>query len=181
VGCGNDVICLARARFHLPIAELGKTSLGEEERRVLAPNDMDGGPNLVNRNIRNPIFLYEESDLSEDYIWKELAKYLNVRKLNNTYHEESDPGMNIDAEGRLIKICDAEFDELRKSLMPIAHEMSVWLRKFFVPLSAQRGGRNDIVVPNPDRFSDIVRNYTHDPCGVLERVNTDGRYDYKSN
>eukprot|EP00957_Ditylum_brightwellii_P094736 7214571-Ditylum_brightwellii.AAC.1 len=62
-----------RGRFHLALAALGKTELTAEERNILAAEDPDGGEDLINMNVINDVFLYEQQTLGEDYVWDELA------------------------------------------------------------------------------------------------------------
>jgi len=68
VGCHKGkLFCVGRARFHLAIAKLGKTQLSTAERKLLAPNDRDGGKNLENWNIQNPLFIYEMNEVRTYY------------------------------------------------------------------------------------------------------------------
>jgi hypothetical protein len=64
-------------------------------------------------------------------------------------------------------------------MMPIAHEMSIWFCDYFIQV-AKDPSRPDVVVPRPDRFCQVVRNYTNDPCGRLERREDTGTYELRS-
>lgn len=75
---GGMLFCMMRGRFHVALAQLGKTLLGRAERQWLAPNDVDGGSALLSFNITNKIFLYEQSTLGEDSVWQELADFLGL-------------------------------------------------------------------------------------------------------
>ena len=47
--------------------------------------------------------------------------------------------------------------------MPYAHDMSRWVCDYFV-------GAEGVVVPDEERFCELVRGYTKDPCGRLKRM-----------
>jgi len=158
------VICIARARFHLALAQLGKTALNETERTLLAPTDPDGGDKLANHRTRNPIFLYEQTELSQDYVWADLAKLL--RHQGNLSHDRLVRSRGIkessSAPVKKMQICDPQYEPLRKQLMPYAYEMSIWICRYFV-------GSEGVHVPSRARFCSLVQDYANDPCGVLVR------------
>jgi len=164
-GCPNKwLFCIRRARFHVQLAALGKTSLSMEERKVLAPNDNDGGENLRSQNIRNPIFLYEQKELSKDYVWDEMAKYLNVSKIPHDKHHSS--------HGRTphvsINFCEERFDDLRAIIMPYAYELSVWMQNYFIPVAKNESA--GVTIPNPNALITLVEEYKKDPCDRLYRL-----------
>ncbi|KAL7563196.1 hypothetical protein ACA910_014471 [Epithemia clementina (nom. ined.)] len=172
-GCRNDcpgrqLFCTQRASFHLPLARLGKTLLTAEERQLLSaktyPNR--GGMNLENHNISNPIFVYELTELNSDYVWDEMAKYLQFpgRIPHDKY--ESSHGIHKEFE---LNFCDAIFDNLRAMMMPDSYDLSTWLQNYFIPL-ARDPNRRDVVIPNPDRFNELVEAYKFDPCKRLVRL-----------
>jgi hypothetical protein len=159
----RQLFCLGRARFHLPLARLGKTPLSDEERQLLAPNDVDGGFQLRNFNITNSIFLYEQTELQEKYVWDELAGFLGLSHIPNTkYHRSVGRGANH-------SLCDPEYDAFRAKLMPYSYELSMWLRRYFLPV-ANDPNRPDVRVANVERFAAITRSYTEDPCHRLIRT-----------
>jgi hypothetical protein len=61
----NIPVCFHRARLHLPLARLGKTALTTEERNLIAPDDPDGGVNLFDGRVRNPIFVYDLTQMKQ--------------------------------------------------------------------------------------------------------------------
>jgi hypothetical protein len=68
-----------RAEFHVALASYGgKTPLTAQERQYLAPTHYYGGANIPNHQVRNPIFLYEQTELKEEYVWEDLANYLGI-------------------------------------------------------------------------------------------------------
>jgi hypothetical protein len=162
--CPNrQLYCLGRARFHLPLARLGKTSLSEEERQFLAPNDVDGGKFLVNFNISNPIFLYDQMELREDYLWKELSHYLGVSHIPYLKFKGSV------GKGKNYTLCDPLYDDFRSKVMPYSYELSTWLQRYFLPV-AKNPNRPDVRVADVERLTTIVRSYTEDPCNRLVRT-----------
>jgi hypothetical protein len=164
LSCQNrELYCLGRARFHLPLARLGKTTLSDEERRFLAPHDIDGGKFLVNFNISNPIFLYDQTELREDYLWKELSEYLGVSHIPHRKF------MGSVGHGRNFTLCDPLYDDFRSRLMPYSHEISTWLQRYFLPV-ADNPRRPDVRVANVERLTVIVRSYMEDPCKRLVRT-----------
>jgi hypothetical protein len=168
----GQLICVHRTRFHLALARIGKTLLGDVERQLLAPDDEDGGDKLSNHHIQNPIFLYEMSELNEDYMWNELATTLKVPEIPHDMHlndkKDRRPGKNR------INICDAEYDAFRAMIMPHAYNMSIWFCDYLVPI-AKNESRNDVIIANPDRFCEIVKDYAYDPCHRLIRM-SNGTY-----
>lgn len=165
-GCPEgQLFCLHRSRFHLALAKLGKTELSQNERNLLAPNDSDGGDNLVNDNIRNPVFIYEQKELDEDYIWDSLADFLDIPMISHDAYEGSHGGKKTQNKR---DFCDDEYDNFRALMMPYAYDLSVWLQNYFIPLGKNES-RLDVVIPNPDKFYQSVEDYKEDPCGKLIR------------
>lgn len=163
----NQLFCMHRARFHLGLASLGKTNLTQEERLLLAPNDGDGGKKLKNSNISNPVFLYEQQELSQDYLWDDLAQFLGVDNIpHDVYHGSHGKKKKI----HVVDFCHDEYDRLRAMMMPYAYDLSVWLQEYFIPL-AKDESRPDVVISRPDRMYELVEEYKDDPCGKLIRLN----------
>jgi hypothetical protein len=99
---------------------------------LLAPNDGDGGMKLKSKNIKNPVFLYEQEELSEEYLWEDLANYLGVESIpHNEYHGSHGQGKKIHA----VDFCLDEYDDFRSMIMPYAFELSEWIQKYFIPVS----------------------------------------------
>jgi len=172
-------LCLDRVRMHLYLAALGKTPLNKEERKYLAPGDYDGGKNLRNKNISNPIFLFDITQFSEeesskleiDLFWNDLAKFLHVPDITNmTVSRESQNNDNRPKYS--VDICAKKNDDLRALIMPYGYEMSIWLCDY---LLVHVANNSDVIIPDPDRFCKIIRGYSKDPCGRLIRSD-DGTY-----
>ena len=167
-----NILCLHRTRFHLHLARIGKTQLNNTERELLAPDDKDGGFKLTNFHIKNPIFLYEMSQLNEDETWAKLAKELKVPYIPHDIHK-GHHSRRFKSDER-IDICDAKFDDFRSKIMPHAYNMSKWLCDYLVPV-AMNETRNDVIIPDPENFCKNVKSYEDDPCNRLVRAD-DGRY-----
>lgn len=186
-GCPNgQLFCVGRAEFHVSFAELGKTALTQEERALLAPDRFYGGEALVSLDVQNPIFIYEQTQLKENDVWDEMAQFLRLPEIQHDKLHLSRGGVSLsgkqkaiigDVEKSRINICDAEYDDLRKIIMPVAHNVSVWFSEHFIPV-ARDVSREDVTVAGVDKFFKLVQDYTNDPCGRLVRKD-DGNYELK--
>jgi len=161
----RQLFCVHRSRFHVDLAQLGKTDLTTEERSLLAPNDRDGGINLKNKKIRNPIFIYELKQIKEDYLWKSLGDYLGFE--GGVIKHNKIRG----AHGKQVNstnFCEPKFDDLRATMMPYAYDLSEWLQRYLIPV-AKNTSRLDVVIAHPDSFVELVESYKYDPCKRLAR------------
>lgn len=171
-GCPNrQLLCTNRARFHVTLAALGKTSLTPKERELLSPDDPDGGINLESNNITNYIFLYEQEELNEEYVWEELASFLEV---NYIPHDRYISSHGTVKSVRKTDFCEDQYDFFRAKMMPRAYELSMWLQGYLIPIAMDKT-RPDVIIPNATRFIDLVEMYKYDPCGKLIRQE-DGTY-----
>lgn len=164
-GCPRkQLFCVARSRFHLVLANLGKTPLDSAERALLAPNDGDGGDNIKSQDIRNTIFLYEQTELDQEDVWQTLARLLQYPHATIPHDQRhSSHGKKRDYETNTIDICNPKFDAFRGIMMPYAYEMSIWFCDYFLKSP-------DVVVANRTRFCSIVKDYVNDPCQRLVRL-----------
>jgi len=158
------LFCIFRARFHLYLARLGKTSLSKEERKWLAYDDPDGGDNLKVFNITNSVFVYAQEDLSESYVWEELAQFLNVDNVPNTDFKGS-PGR----KKKPLDFCHNDHNAFRSKMMLISYDLAMWMQNYFIPV-AKDESRSDVVIPRPDRMMELLESYKLDPCGKLVRL-----------
>jgi hypothetical protein len=205
--CGLPV-CFHRARLHLPIARLGKTLLTELERQLIAPNDPDGGQHLINGRIKNPIFLYEQTQMFD----KKIIKTTNDMNTNededtNNSNNKEQQNKNTNNNGSsfwdsLAKfigvsyipnesyhsskgkqhnktLCTDYYDEFRAKMMEHSYNMSIWLEEYLLPI-AEDPTRPDVVIHNVNEFRTIIQSYKDDPCQRLIRNNTNGEYILKS-
>lgn len=169
-GCRNgcphsQLLCMHRGRFHLSLAALGKTELSPEELSILAANDMDGGVNMKNLHVTNDVFLYEIHQLKEEYLWEDMARYIGAESIRH------DKRVNSHGKNRSMEydFCEDRFDKFRAAMMPISFEVGTWLQKYFIPL-AKNKSRTDVVIPNADKFFELVEKYKYDPCKKLKRL-----------
>jgi hypothetical protein len=163
--CKKQLFCVALSRFHVALAKLGKTPLNETERALLAPNDGDGGSHIKNHNIRNTIFLYEQTELNNDDVWESLARLLEYPNptIPHDKRHSSHGKQRVNKTVNTLNICDEEYDRFRMIMMPYAYEMSQWICDYFVESP-------DVIVANRTRFCATVRAYANDPCGRLVRL-----------
>jgi hypothetical protein len=162
----NQLFCVHRARFHLGLAKLGKTPLTDEERELLAPDDEDGGTNIVSDDIKNPIFVYDEGELKNDYAWEGLADFLGVESIDHLKRtHKMDSVKTIES----LDFCDEKYDDLRSMIMSTSYDLGVWLQTHFLSAAMDKS-RPDVRVSNPTQFSRAVEYYKSDPCGILVRA-----------
>ena len=123
---------------------------------------------MQNLEIRNRIFLYEQTELNNDFLWEDLKEFLGV---NHTLKHDR----RVSAHGSTSKsitnvnFCDDEYDNFRAKMMPIAYNVSVWLQDYFIPI-AKDESRSDVVIARLDTFTQLVEKYKLDPCGKLQRL-----------
>mmetsp|Transcript_18490 Transcript_18490/g.45796 ORF Transcript_18490/g.45796 Transcript_18490/m.45796 type:complete len:552 (-) Transcript_18490:311-1966(-) len=166
--CGIP-ICLHRARLHIGLARIGKTPLSSEERNLLAPEDPDGGQQLFDAKVKNPIFLYDQTQMKEDSYWDELAGFLGLNYIpNEHYHGSKGAQSNV-------TLCTPFYDEFRSRIMAHSYNMSVWLEDYLLPLGLDMS-RPDVVIANATSFRELIQTYKMDPCGRLVRSESDGNY-----
>lgn len=173
----HQIFCVHKSRFHLGLAKLGKTDLSDDERQLLAPDDPDGGADLKNENIRNPIFLYDNSELGEDYFWESVAQYLGVDNFAHSDQEAIVRLQNLEMmeDVQSLDFCNAKYHDFRAKMMEYSHQMGEWLQKYFIPLALDHN-RQDVAVANPRKFYLLAEQYKQDPCGILKR-NSQGKFE----
>lgn len=192
-GCqNNDLYCVPRSRFHLSLARMGKTARGKEEQELLVSEIIQAKKRIHDNsttlfpiqmeNISNHIFLYESGQPKEEYFWQQLAEFVRINRtdLPEDQGYRMGNGLNTDnvkvlekQKKTLFDICEPQYDRLRQDLMPIAYTLQKWLRQYFIPASKVR---DDVVIPNVDKFEEIVTAFQKDPCNRLVRNDADGEY-----
>jgi len=136
--------------------------------------------------IPNHILLYESSQPQEEYFWQSLSEFIRINRTDLPTSENMawtmGKGLNTNDTTKIEKmkeiqkafdICDAKYDYLRQELMPIAYTLQQWLNLYFIPASKVR---DDVTIPNVEKFEEIVEAYQRDPCNRLIRNQTDGEY-----
>ena len=158
----------------MSLAALGKTPMEAEERKLLAYNDYDGGLNVTNINVKNAIFLYEQTQLGNedaDLLWDDLAQFLNVA--DGIAHEKVGKPKGAPPRKEKFDICKPKYDNLRKKFLNYSYEFVMWMQLYFIPV-ARDETRKDVVVSNPEWLYSKMEEYKLDPCGRLDRK--DGQY-----
>ncbi|GFH47281.1 hypothetical protein CTEN210_03756 [Chaetoceros tenuissimus] len=167
----NQFFCMHRSRFHLGLARLGKTSLSDEERKYLAVDDEDGGNAVKNDQVKNPVFLYDDLELTGEYFWESLAKYLGVDHIPHDLQQLKESRLDHDKElanVNSLDFCKNEYDDLRARLLSYSYEMATWLQLYWVPLASDES-RADVAVADPTVFNGLLEEYKKDPCNKLVR------------
>lgn len=170
----NQFFCMHRSRFHLGLARLGKTSLSDEERKYLAVDDEDGGNEVKNDQVKNPVFLYDDLELTSEYFWESLAKYLGVDEIPHDLQQLKESRLDHDKELANVKsldFCKTEYDDLRSRILSYSYEMAMWLQLYWIPLASDES-RTDVAVANPSVFNALLEKYKEDPCNKLVRSKT---------
>lgn len=173
---------------------MGKTARDKEEQDLLVSEILQSKKRmndnsttlfpiqLEEKKIPNHVFLYESSQPQEEYFWQSLSEFVRVNRtdLPEDQGYRMGNGLNTDdakqleqQKKNLFDICDPKYDYFRQELMPIAYTMQKWLRTYFIPASKVR---DDVVIPNVDKFEEIVETFARDPCNRLIRNDTDGEY-----
>jgi len=193
----NYNICVARSRFHLSLARMGKTPLDLNERDLLQSevyqakrrrNDTSThlkeypiGNDPQKIGIPNKVFVFESTQGKNEYFYEELAKFVRIDRAQlPEINYRSGSGLNSNkkqieqSEKETFDICLPEFDYVRKELLPIAYTLKEWLLRYLIPASLQR---DDLVIPNVTHFAEIVESFGRDPCSDrLVRNENDGEY-----
>ena len=189
--------CVARSRFHLSLARMGKTPLDLNERDLLRSevyqakrrrNDTSThlkeypiGNDPQKIGIPNKVFVFESTQGKNEYFYEELAKFVRIDRAQlPEINYRSGSGLNNNkkqieqSEKETFDICLPEFDYVRKELLPIAYTLKEWLLRYLIPASLQR---DDLVIPNVTHFAEIVESFGRDPCSDrLVRNKNDGEY-----
>lgn len=195
-------VCAARGRFHLSLAKLGKTPLGNDEIDLLqselhqsAIRFKDTSTNKKKypfaddgdkAGVPNSVFLFESSQGRHEYFYQELANFVEIDRgrlpplSSSTYR--SGNGLNNNLKSNLhqqdtenvFDICSPQWDDVRKEILPMSYTLGQWILKYLIPESRKR---DDLVIPNVTAFESIVETFGRDPCqGRLIRNDTDGEY-----
>jgi len=192
--------CVARSRFHLSLASLGKTLLGPEEQDLLTSElhqskrrmnvtlaGLHGYPIPQNTNsssnfgVPNNVFLFDSNQGKKEYLYQELAQFVKIDRgrlpaIDEVYSTTwSGNGLEKESDTNFVfDICLPQWEHVRKELLPISYTFGKWLLDYFIPASYQR---DDVTIPNATAFVEIVQTYLQDPCNnTLVRNETDGEY-----
>lgn len=171
----GQIFCVHKSRFHLGLARLGKTAMDSEERLLLAAEDNDGGENLPNDQIKNPIFIFDERELGHDYFWESITEYLGVDEIEHDIESMVRLEHKMEIENiKSLDFCHEDYHDLRAQMMQYSHEMATWLQFHLIPLALD-ADRPDVEMANPKKFYQLAEHYKQDPCGTLRR-GADGKF-----
>jgi len=183
----NNKVCVARARFHLSLAMLGKTPLSKDEQDLLLSEVKQSKKRLHDNSKSvlqfqligkpNPVFLFDSSQPKEEYFWQELSEFLRINRTDlpmegaTAGYKTLGMGLNKNEHIRtmmlrkdtIFDICDPKHDFLRQELMPVSYTLHQWLTTYFLPV-ARDPNRKDVVIPNVDEFERIIETFKYDPC-----------------
>merc|ERR1712216_405918 len=100
-----------------------------------------------NENIRNPIFLYDSSELAEDSFWESVSQFLGVDNFAHTEQEQIVRKQNLEMmeDVQSLDFCDANYHDFRAKMMEYSHQMGEWLQQYFIPLALDHN-RQDVAV-----------------------------------
>ena len=170
-------VCTFRARFHLFLANMGKTNVTTDplERQWFGKKQ-----HLLQKAVPTPapVFLYEVSQLSDPNMERskrfvqDLQNFLGLQQtLDDSMvwfkpgikHDNADSLQSVDA--RKIDICDERYNDLRRTLLNNARNASAWMAQYFVTAPG-------VTVSSPDYFvQSIMQAWKVDPCIERQRHN----------
>ena len=169
-------VCTDRGRFHLSLARLMKTNYANdtEEQKCFSEREWSTLSESPFRNMSNPVFLYDTSQLSDgtraNNFRRDLQQYLGLNyELSTVPHFT--PGMKLNEteqslrNSRKIDICHEEYDTLRLELVQIGRRASLWIRRYFLQ-------HPSVTVSSRDQLIEILKSYGKDPCTSTNTTRT---------
>ena len=201
----KELLCVARARFYLPLARLGKTLLGPKEQELLKSelhqsrrrmgdfsDKLNNFPIRANTSkvvVPNNVFLFDSTQGKQEYLYRELAKYVHIDRdllpaIDDVYKSKWS-GNNPDGSNNVNKTKVDNKHFVFDICLPKWEE----IRQEILPMSYTLGRwlldyfipasyeRDDITIPNVTDFTRIVHGYLVDPCNnTLVRNETTGEF-----
>eukprot|EP00977_Amphora_coffeiformis_P010974 scaffold2614_cov132-Amphora_coffeaeformis.AAC.1 len=159
-------VCTFRSRYHLFMANLGKTPLSNQERALFGKHNRIVKPTPT----PVPVFLYEVTQLSdtdptrEMQLLQDLQDFLQLEQpldrmlwfKPGIVHSNEAVAQYL--ETKKIDICDKRYDGVRKELLQNGREAAKWMRDYFIKSP-------DVVVSSPDYFvNHVLAAWEVDPC-----------------
>lgn len=165
-----------RGEFHSLLAIMGRTELAAPDEIKLFPNlskildRRRKKPQLWNRTVPNPVFLYEINQLKENSaVFKhDLLSFANVDPnfpmpdmykvtpgTANAEYRTKETKYTRDTEKNMIDICHEEHVKAKEHLMEIARNSSEWITEYFMKSPG---------VVTSTTFLDHVSNWKVDPA-----------------
>lgn len=188
-------ICTDKANFASHLIHLGKhyndsknnTMISSLEKRIMNRYNHHQSSSInisYNMNpIPNPIFIYELEQLHDtnhtrhDIFRYDIEQFLNVTKPLSSFIPHEKPG--IQYKDKLlqehlnqykINICDHEHIHIRRELLYIAQDTSLWIRT--VLLLQQNHNNNGVYVSSREHFKTLLKLWMDDPCGNTKKTMT---------
>ena len=158
-------VCTHRARFHLFLANFGKTPLGYQERQFFP----HGGNALRVKHTKNTIFLYHVEQLKDKdearqlQLRQDLTSFLGLPELLPRMDVWTKPGKNLSTEqlekanSLRLNICDPQHDHVRSVLIEQGRNSAEWILQYFLESP-------DVFVSSPDFFKELTKAWESDPC-----------------
>ena len=166
--CGKGMfnVCTFRSRYHIFMANLGKTPLSAQERTLFGKHNRIVKPTPT----PVPVFLYEVTQLSdtdptrETQLLQDLQNFLELEQpLDRMLWfkpgiKHSNEAVAQYLETKKIDICDSRYKRLRDELLRNGREAAQWMRDYFIKSP-------DVVVSSPDYFvNHVLAAWDLDPC-----------------
>ena len=147
-------VCGFEARFHVHLAQLGKTHPHRAEENALLHANI-----TIPIQSRHPIFLFdqaqlEDSDEQRRLLFRDnLSRFLGLKEPLSTL-PSSHPSNNTKVP---LDICKEQYKKLRSDLIEIGTNASLWIRRYFMH-------HPDVMVSSPKFFGQILEQWLVDPC-----------------
>jgi hypothetical protein len=151
-------VCTEGAKFHEPLARLGKTNMqSTDERQYFSADAQNVSDTDAFSGIK--IFVYDLAQLQDkdhdrsQILLQDLQNFLQVTKPFQPMVVE--PKRLHD--GTRIDICDPEYNHLREVLVDTGVKASRWIRRFFVHAEG-------VTVSSPKFLDQVLAKWEEDPC-----------------
>jgi hypothetical protein len=148
-------VCTEEITYHDHLSLLGKTPRTDPaELALLSPL-----PKVRRQQttLKNHIFLYEITQMHDpnEQFRKDLQSYLGMKQMIAPLQESEE--LHGDRQPNEIDICEDRYVDLRRELMKIARNSSVWIRSYFLKSA-------DVHTSNQVEFETLLEKWDADPC-----------------
>jgi hypothetical protein len=163
-------VCTHQAKFHEPLALLGKTKMSTPEEQQYFPK---GFSSFVNQtgSSGHEIFLYDISQIADNnerrqrQFRDDLQRFLHVDEPFSPLSEDKESRRRLSGletstfpnAHKRINICDRKYDGLRDVLLKIGKDASRWIRQYFI----HAGG---VHVSSVEFLDQALARWEIDPC-----------------
>lgn len=153
-------------RFHNNLANLGKTNTSDLHEHALLGPFHDHLYHFSLGEVKNKIFLYEISQLSNNQTRNALAldlshalglqQPLDARELRSS--QSHDNALFVVDR---IDVCHAQYQPLRHELLKLGAAAAEWIQRYFMI-------HPDVIVSSPESFRSALDKWSIDPCNDRE-------------